>query len=131
MLTPQGRLDILIAWDKIRTVSFIVREYVDDVGRVPFREWLVGLDVTTRARVQARILRFETGNLGDHKEVGGGVWEARLDFGPGYRVYFGQRGRELVVLLTGGDKKSQKKDLGRARQFWLDYVKEQTHGKTQ
>ena len=131
MLTPQERLDILIIWDNIRGVSFIVREYVDEVGRVPFREWLVVLDVTARARVQARILRFETGNLGDHKEVGGGVWEARLDFGPGYRVYFGRRGRELVLLLTGGDKKSQKKDLNRARAFWRDYLKGQTHGKTQ
>jgi len=53
----------------------------------------------TRARVQARILRFEVGNLGDHKDVGAGVLEARLDFGPGYRVYFGRKGRELVLLL--------------------------------
>lgn len=112
-------------------MSFIVREYVDDAGRNPFRDWLDALDLTTRARVQARILRFEAGNLGDHKEVGGGVWEARLDFGPGYRLYFGRRGRDLVLLLTGGDKKSQKKDLSRAREFWRDYVTEQTHGKTQ
>jgi putative addiction module killer protein len=112
-------------------VKFIVHEYVDAAGRIPFRDWLDGLDVTTRARVQARILRFETGNLGDHKEVGSGVWEARLDFGPGYRVYFGRRGRELVLLLTGGDKKSQRKDLRRARELWRDYVMEQTHGKTQ
>lgn len=68
-------------------MSLTVREYVDASGRIPFREWLSKLDVTTRARVQARILRFETGNLGDHKEVGDGFWEARLDFGPGYRLY--------------------------------------------
>jgi putative addiction module killer protein len=109
-------------------VNFVVREYVDSVGRIPFRDWLAGLDLTTRARVQARILRFEGGNLGDHKEVGGGVWEARLDFGPGYRVYLGRRGRELVLLLTGGDKRSQKRDLSRAREFWRDYMMEQTHG---
>ena len=112
-------------------MSFIVREYVDNAGRAPFREWLDELDVSTRARVQARVLRFETGNLGDHKEVGEGVWEARLDFGPGDRIYFGRRGRELILLLTGGDKKSQKKDLRRAKEFWRDYVMEQTHGKTQ
>ncbi len=112
-------------------MSFIVREYVDSAGRIPFREWLDELDVPMRARVQARVLRFETGNLGDHKEVGSGVWEARLDFGPGYRIYFGRRGRELVLLLTGGDKKSQKKDLNRAKEFWRDYVMEQPHGKTQ
>ena len=95
-------------------MSFVVREYVEDSGRIPFRDWLGGLDITTRARVQARILRFEMGNLGDHKEVGAGVWEARFDFGPGYRLYFGRRGRELVLLLTGGDKKSQSKDIKRA-----------------
>jgi len=74
--------------------------------------------------VQARILRFESGNLGDHQDVGAGVLEARLDFGPGYRVYFGRKGRELVLLLLGGDKGSQKKDIKRAQEFWLRYVKE-------
>lgn len=107
----------------------MVREYVQANGRIPFRVWLDHLDVTTRARVQARILRFETGNLGDHKDVGDGVWEARLDFGPGYRVYFGRRGRDLVLLLTGGDKKSQSKDLRRAREMWRDYRKGQMHDK--
>jgi putative addiction module killer protein len=112
-------------------MGIVVREYIEASGRIPFRVWLDDLDVTTRARVQARILRFETGNLGDHKEVGDGVWEARLGFGPGYRVYLGRRGRELVLLLTGGDKKSQSKDLRRAREMWRDYLKGQTHGKTQ
>jgi putative addiction module killer protein len=69
--------------------------------------------------------------LGDPKEVGGGVWEARLDFGPGYRLYFGRSGREVVVLLLGGDKRSQNKDIKRAREFWGRYVKELKHGKTQ
>lgn len=110
-------------------MSFVVREYVDDSGQIPFRDWLNELDIAIRARVQARILRFETGNLGDHKEVGGGVWEARLDFGPGYRLYFGRSGREVVLLLTGGDKKSQAKDIKRARAFWLQYLKELKHGK--
>jgi len=105
-------------------VAFIVREYVEESGRIPFRDWLIVLDKATRARVQARILRFESGNLGDHKDVGAGVLEARLDFGPGYRVYFGRKGRELVLLLLGGDKGSQKKDIKRAQEFWLRYVKE-------
>jgi len=111
-------------------VSFTVREYVDERGRIPFRDWLVGLDIATRARVQARILRFETGNLGDRKDVGGGVWEARLDFGPGYRIYFGRIGREVVLLLLGGDKKSQTKDIKRAKGFWSEYLKEMKDGKT-
>jgi len=109
----------------------LVREYVGTGGRIPFRDWLSDLDTTTRARVQARILRFETGNLGDHKDIGGGVWEARLDFGPGYRLYFGRMGREVVLLLLGGDKKSQKKDIKRAREFWSEYLKETKDGKTQ
>jgi putative addiction module killer protein len=112
-------------------VSFVVREYVDYGGRIPFRAWLSDLDTTTRARVQARILRFETGNLGDHKDVGGGVWEARFDFGPGYRLYFGRMGREVVLLLLGGDKKSQKKDIKRAREFWSEYLKETKDGKAE
>jgi putative addiction module killer protein len=105
-------------------VAFVVREYVEDSGRIPFRDWLTALDKATRARVQARILRFETGNLGDHKDVGAGVLEARLDFGPGYRVYFGRKGRELVLLLLGGDKGSQKKDIKHAQEFWSRYLKE-------
>ena len=112
-------------------MSFKVREYVDDRGRIPFRNWLAGLDVATRARVQARILRFEAGNLGDHKDIGAGVWEARFDFGPGYRLYFGRIGREVVLLLLGGDKKLQTKDIKRAREFWSEYLKETKDGKTQ
>ena len=105
-------------------MAFVVREYVEGSGRIPFRDWLTELDKATRARVQARILRFEVGNLGDHKDVGAGVLEARMDFGPGYRVYFGRKGRELVLLLLGGDKGSQKKDIKQAQQFWSRYLKE-------
>jgi putative addiction module killer protein len=105
-----------------------VREYLDDAGRSPFREWLRRLDQVATARIQARILRFELGNLGDHKQVGGGVWEARLDFGPGYRVYFGRSGRELVLILLGGDKGSQRKDINLAKEYWATYLKETQHG---
>jgi putative addiction module killer protein len=124
------QLDIIIVLDNYCRVNFVVREYVDDSGRIPFRDWLSELDLAIRARVQARVLRFETGNLGDHKEVGGGVWEARLDFGPGYRLYFGRSGREVILLLLGGDKRSQKKDIKRAREFLAEYLKELKHGKT-
>ena len=111
-------------------MKLVVHEYVDDRGRIPYRDWLVRLDTATRARVQARVLRFEMGNLGDHKEVGKGVWEARLDFGAGYRVYFGRSGREVILLLLGGDKKSQRKDIKRAQQFWTEYLEELNDGKT-
>lgn len=99
-----------------------VREYVAADGRNAFREWLSGLDVTTRARIQARVHRFESGNHGDHKSVGGGVLEARIMFGSGYRIYFGRHGRDLIVLLLGGDKSSQARDIKRAREFWTDYL---------
>ena len=111
-------------------MSFTVREVLDDSGRSPFRKWLLGLDRAVRARIQARILRFEMGNLGDLKPLGGGVWEARLAFGPGYRVYLGKGERELLLLLLGGDKGSQTEDIKRAKEYWAKYLKEARHGKT-
>lgn len=107
-----------------------IREYVTVDGRNPFREWLSTLDVAVRARVQARALRFELGNLGDHKSVGAGVWEARLAFGPGYRIYFGKDGDSIIVLLLGGAKASQGRDIRRAHGFWRDYLEAKGHGKT-
>ena len=107
-----------------------VREYLTHGGRNPFREWLGTLDVAVRARVQARVLRFEQGNLGDHKSVGSGVWEARLAFGPGYRIYFGKDGEAVILLLVGGAKSMQRRDIPRAQEFWRDYLKGKAHGKT-
>lgn len=75
------------------------------------------------------MLRFELGNLGDHKSVGEGVWEARLDFGPGYRVYLGQDGPVVVLLLCGVDKSTQAKDIRQAKTYWKRYLKEQDDGK--
>jgi putative addiction module killer protein len=111
-------------------VPLVLREYVSLGGTSPFRKWLDGLSLEARARVQARIFRFESGNLGDHKTVGEGVWEARLDFGPGYRVYFAKLGRTVILLLAGGDKRSQKKDIKQAQQYWAEYMKDTKHGKT-
>ena len=109
----------------------IIREYVDERGRNPFRRWLATLDTVIRARIQARILRFELGNLGDHKEVGDGIREARLVFGSGYRLYFGKIGREDVLLLLGGDKSRQRNDIERAKAFWQRYLEETKHGKAE
>jgi putative addiction module killer protein len=83
-----------------------------------FAKWLDGLrDVRARARVQARIERLATGNPGDAEPVGEGVSELRINYGPGYRVYFKQRGRELIILLAGGDKSTQAKDIKTALQL--------------
>jgi putative addiction module killer protein len=103
--------------------SFLVREYLTREGGNPYREWLLSLDKTVRARIQARIMRFEGGNLGDSKPVGDGVWEARFMFGPGYRVYFGLDGRTVLLLLMGGNKRAQAKDIKQAQQYWDDYCK--------
>jgi putative addiction module killer protein len=85
-------------------MKLTIREYLSADGISYFREWLDSLAVPVKARVQARILRFEMGNLGDHKSVGGGAWEARVMFGPGYRICFGKEGRSIILLLLGGDK---------------------------
>lgn len=107
-----------------------VREYLTAEGRNPFREWLAALDTTTRARIQARVLRFEGGNMGDYKAVGAGVWEARIAFGPGYRIYFGKVGSAVILLLCGGAKTSQRKDIQRAQRHWLDYLETTKYGAT-
>ncbi len=106
-----------------------ILEFLTAGSRSPYREWLDGLDMKVRARIQARILRFETGNLGDYRAVGHGVCESRLDFGPGYRVYFGVERAHVVVLLGGGDKRSQKRDIRSAKANWKNYL-EVSHGKT-
>jgi putative addiction module killer protein len=108
-----------------------IREFLTPEGKSPFREWLDTLDLTVRARIQARVFRFELGDLGDRKAVGGGVWEARLTFGPGYRVYFARDGRTIILLLLGGNKASQAKDIRRAQQFWMDYLEARRHGTAQ
>jgi len=114
-----------------------IREFLTDPGENPYRTWLATLDPSARARIQARVLRFEAGNIGDHKTVGQGVWEARLPFGPGYRPYFGKDGAAVILLLLGGDKSTQKSDirpptvLGRLRKGehpWHDGVVIGTRG---
>jgi putative addiction module killer protein len=83
-----------------------------------FSTWLGELDASSRGRIVARIRRIELGNLGDWKSVGEGVSELRFDFGPGYRVYFARRGREMIILLAGGDKGSQAADIRRAQEMF-------------
>jgi putative addiction module killer protein len=96
--------------------------YRDRAGGLPLDEWLRELrDANAIARVLARIGRIRRGNLGDCKPVGAGVSELRVDYGPGYRIYFGQEGQTLVILLCGGDKRTQERDIRQAQQYWDDY----------
>ncbi|MBI1859701.1 MAG: type II toxin-antitoxin system RelE/ParE family toxin, partial [Deltaproteobacteria bacterium] len=97
------------------------QEYVEENGDNPFREWLEELDKSVAARIQARVFRFETGNLGDAKNLKDGIWEAKFDIGPGYRLYFGRDGLVVVVLLCGGDKSSQASDIEKAKHYWDNY----------
>jgi putative addiction module killer protein len=99
-----------------------LQEYVTSEGKNPFREWLNGLgDINARAKVRVRLNRVRLGNLGDAKSVGGGVFELRVPCGPGYGVYFARTGNTVVMLLCGGDKSTQKRDIRTAKDYWLDY----------
>jgi len=99
-----------------------VESYIRPDGTCPFNEWLDSLqDRQARARIRTRINRVRLGNLGDCRSVGGGVLELKIDYGPGYRVYCGQVGTTLVILLCGGDKSSQSEDIRKAIEYWEDY----------
>jgi len=95
--------------------------YSDRRRREPFTRWLLAVrDTTARYRIQARIRRIESGNYGDHRRFGG-IIEFRLDFGPGHRIYAAEDGNTVVILLTGGDKSTQKKDIQKALEYLEDY----------
>ena len=95
-------------------------------GRTPFTEWLESVrDVRGRGRVEARLMSLESGNFGDYKSVGEGVFELRLHIGKGYRIYLAVVDNMIVLLLCGGDKSSQQRDIERAKTFWSDFKERQ------
>ena len=98
-----------------------IREYVDTEGRSPYGKWFARLNARAAAKVATALIRMEQGNLSNAKGVGGGISEFRIDFGPGYRVYFGNDGDTLIILLGGGTKKRQQKDIEAARSIWRSY----------
>ena len=98
-----------------------IKEYLDDQGRSPYAKWFNGLNAQAAAKVVTALRRIEQGNLAKVKGVGGGVFEYRIDFGPGYRVYFGKDGESLVILLGGGTKRRQQKDIEAAQALWHNY----------
>jgi len=101
-----------------------IRLYLMPNGESPFEVWFDRLrDRQGKARILTRIARVRLGNLGDWKSVGQGVSELRIDYGPGYRLYLGNENEELVILLIGGDKGSQRRDIERSEEYWDDYQK--------
>jgi putative addiction module killer protein len=98
-----------------------IRQYIDRSGRNPFDRWFLKLDDDTQARITVSLDRLERGNFSAAKGVGAGVFELRLDFGPGYRVYFGKDGERIVILLGGGTKKRQQTDIDAACALWKEF----------
>lgn len=96
--------------------------YVTKNGKKPFVDWLELLDKMIRYRIKERLDRVTLGNLGDHKFIEDGIFELRMDFGAGYRIYCGYEGNQIVLLLCGGDKTTQKKDIKKAITYWKDYL---------
>src|SRR5438552_13404563 len=102
--------------------------YATEEGHVPLTEWHDSLrDIRGREKIRARLNRIRLGNFGDSSSFGEGVEELRIDFGPGYRVYFGQAGTKIVLLLCGGDKSTQTQDILQAKRYWKDYQKRSGH----
>ena len=99
-----------------------IERYVTADGQIPFDNWFDSIRVSkTQTIISKRLDRVRMGNLGDYRSVGGGVFELRIDYGPGYRIYFGQVGTTIVLLLCGGDKSTQIKDIRQAQKYWRDY----------
>jgi putative addiction module killer protein len=99
-----------------------IRRYITKKGKIPFAEWLDSFkDRKTKLKITERLRRISLGNLGDFKSVGEGVFELRIAYGAGYRIYFGQDGNRIILLLCGGDKSTQKKDILKAKEYWHDY----------
>ena len=98
-----------------------VSQYETEDGQVPFQRWFSSLGSKAALKVRTVVAQMEAGNLGDHKSVGGGVWERRINFEKGYRVYFAKDGNELVILFCGGTKARQQSDIDRAKGYWSEY----------
>ena|SRR6202166_4701722 len=99
----------------------VVREYLDTKGRSPYAAWFDSLSAQAAAKVATAVTKISLGNFSNVEGVGSGVFEYKLDFGPGYRIYFGKDGETLVILLGGGTKRRQQRDINAALANWQDY----------
>jgi putative addiction module killer protein len=108
---------------------YTIDYHLTETGRKPFKEWLDGLkDVTARQKVRIRLDRVRLGNLGRNRSVGEGVFELKIDYGPGYRIYYAIGKKTIVLLPMGGDKASQDKDIALAQTYWQDHRRRRNSG---
>jgi putative addiction module killer protein len=112
---------------KIVEASDVV-EYLTEDDCSPFGEWFEALDVAASSKIVTAVARMKNGNMSNTRPVGSGVYENKIDFGPGYRIYFGNDGKQLIILLAGGTKKGQSKDIHRAKEYWKDYKNRKRRG---
>lgn len=98
-----------------------IRAYTTEEGKSPYRKWFSGLNAAAAIKVTTALERMEDGNFSNAKAVGAGVIECKINFGPGYRIYFGMDGETVVILLCGGTKKRQSEDIKTAQEMWADY----------
>jgi putative addiction module killer protein len=107
-----------------------ILEYLDRGGRSSYRAWFEGLNAPAAAKVAAALYQLTAGNWSNVKSVGSGVYERKIDFGPGYRVYFGKDGGDVVILLGGSAKQRQQPAINAAKERWTDYRRRKPAGKT-
>jgi putative addiction module killer protein len=113
----------------VESFPYTISYYLTEAGEKPFKEWLDGLkDIVARQKIRIRLDRVRLGNLGKNRSVGEGVYELKIDYGPGYRVYYGLEKKTVVLLLVGGDKSSQKKDINQAKIYWKDHKRRRING---
>lgn len=103
---------------------WIIKKYITCNGICSFDEWFNQLDINIQVRIDARLDRISLGNFGDYKTIEDGIFEFRFHFGAGYRVYYGLDGKNIIILLTGGSKKRQNKDIKKAITYWQEYQQE-------
>jgi len=113
----------------VESFPYTIAYYLTETGRKPFKEWLDGLkDIAARQKVRIRLDRVRLGNLGNNRSVGEGVHELKIEYGPGYRVYYAIQKMTIVLLLMGGDKSSQNKDIALAHKYWRDHKRRHSNG---
>lgn len=115
---------------ELETFPYTIDYYLTQKGEKPLKEWLDGMkDIAARNKIRIRLDRVRLGSLGDHHHVEKGVYELRVDYGPGYRVYYALKEKTIILLLIGGDKSSQGKDIGLATTYWEDYKRRNKNAK--